>query len=252
MNFLQIPAEYQQVAAHFSKVMDEDVREIAAAVSKSFNDQISARLRQRQGEMLAKMAELASRDMINVDGAGPSTTDGDAGKTSASAAAEGGMSKSTTSAAVGGTSKSATGVAEGGTRKSATAGAEGGTSNANTDEIDDDYSTPPEITRKGAPPPSYLFLPADSTILCFHSLFSFSAETTVQDTEANKQDTEANKPGSSINEKKNMRKRAAINLNQGKKSKKLKLDEETKSVYEKHISKRILKKPVTKEGILEA
>jgi hypothetical protein len=46
----------------------------SAAVSKSFNDQISARLRQRQGEMLAKMAELASRARINVDGAGPSTT----------------------------------------------------------------------------------------------------------------------------------------------------------------------------------
>jgi hypothetical protein len=80
--FLQIPTEYQQVAAHFSKVMDKDVREIAAAVSKSFNDQISARLKQRQGEMLGKMAELASRARINVDGAGPSTTDGDAGKTS--------------------------------------------------------------------------------------------------------------------------------------------------------------------------
>jgi hypothetical protein len=62
--------------------MDKDVREIAAAVSKSFNDQISARLKQRQGEMLGKMAELASRARINVDGAGPSTTDGDAGKTS--------------------------------------------------------------------------------------------------------------------------------------------------------------------------
>jgi hypothetical protein len=38
-------------------------------------------------------------------------------------------------------------------------------------------------------------------------------------------------------------------LNQGKK---LKLDEETKSVYEKYISKRFLKKPMTKEEILEA
>jgi hypothetical protein len=41
-------------------------------------------------------------------------------------------------------------------------------------------------------------------------------------------------------------------LNQGKKSKKLNLDEETKSVYEKYISKRILKKSVIKEEILEA
>jgi hypothetical protein len=184
MTCLQIPIEYQQVVAHFSKVMDEDVREIAAAVSKSFNDQISTRLRQRQGEMLAKMAELASRAKINVDGAGPSTTDDDAGTTRASAAAEGGRSKSTTGVAVGGTNKSATGAAKGGTSKSATAGAEGGTSNANTlatstsgagspgqkksndsslyddlpsfdllnsDGIDDDCSTPPEITRKGAP-----------------------------------------------------------------------------------------------------
>jgi hypothetical protein len=161
--------------------MDEDVREIAAAVSKSFNNQISARLRQRQGDMWAKMAELASRARINVDGAGPSTTDGDASKTSASAAAKGGTSKSTTGAPVRGTSKSDTGAAEGGTSKSATAGAEGGTSNANTstsgvsspcqkksndsslyddlpsfdllnsDGIDDDCSTPTEITRKGAP-----------------------------------------------------------------------------------------------------
>jgi hypothetical protein len=51
--------------------MDEDVRKIAVVVSKSFNDQISARLRQRQGEMLAKMAELASRARTSVDGAGP-------------------------------------------------------------------------------------------------------------------------------------------------------------------------------------
>jgi hypothetical protein len=66
------------------------------------------------------------------------------------------------------------------------------------------------------------------------------------------QDIEANKPGSSTNDKKNRRKRAAINLNQGKKLKKLKFDEETKSLYEKYISKRILKKPGTKEEILEA
>jgi hypothetical protein len=78
----------------------------------------------------------------------------------------------------------------------------------------------------------------------FFIFFLFSAETTVQD-------REANKPSSSTNDKKNRRKRAAINLNQGKKLKKLKLDEETKSVYEKYISKRILKKPVTKEEILE-
>jgi hypothetical protein len=74
----------------------------------------------------------------------------------------------------------------------------------------------------------------------------------VQDTEANKQDTKANKPGSSTNDNKNRRKRSAINSNQGRKLKKLKLDEETKSVYEKYINKRILKKPVTKEEILEA
>jgi hypothetical protein len=30
-------SEYQQVVAHFSKVMDEDVREIAATVSKSLD-----------------------------------------------------------------------------------------------------------------------------------------------------------------------------------------------------------------------
>jgi hypothetical protein len=161
--------------------MDEDVREITAAVSKSFNDQISARLRQRQGEMLAKMAELASRARTSVDGAGPSATNGDVGKTSASIAAEGGTSKSTTRAPVRDTSKIGTGAAEGGTSKSASAGAEGGTNNANTstsgasspgqkksndsslyddlpsydllnsDRIDDDCSTPPEITRKGAP-----------------------------------------------------------------------------------------------------
>jgi hypothetical protein len=167
--------------------MDEDVREIVAAVSKSFNDQTSARLRQRQGEMLAKMAEFASRARTSVDGAGPSTTDGDVGKTSASVAAEGGTSKSTTGAPIRDTRKSATGAAEGGTSKSASARAEGGTSNANTSTsgasspgqkksndsslyddlpsfdmlnsngIDDDCSTPPEITRNGAPPPSYLF-----------------------------------------------------------------------------------------------
>jgi hypothetical protein len=103
--------------------MDEDVREIATAVSKSFNDQISARLRQRQGEMLAKMAELASRARTSVDGAGPSTTDRDVGKTSASVATEGGTSKSTTGAPVRDTSKRPTDAAEGGTSKSASAGA---------------------------------------------------------------------------------------------------------------------------------
>jgi hypothetical protein len=129
--------------------------------------------------MLAKMAELASRAKINVDGAGPSTTDGVAGKTSASTAAEGGTSKSTTA------------TTEGGTSKSATVAAEGDTSNANTpvtstsaasspghkksndsslyedlpsfdllnsDGIDDDCSTPVEITRKGAPFLAYLFV----------------------------------------------------------------------------------------------
>jgi hypothetical protein len=108
------------------------------------------------------------------------------------------------------------------------------------------------------PPPSFFSIfPAisasspffsDSAIfMYFHFCFSFffSAVTIVQD-------REANKPGSSTNDKKNRRKRAAINLNQGKKLKKLKLDEETKSVYEKYISKRVLKKPVTKEEILEA
>jgi hypothetical protein len=35
--FLQIPTEYQQVAVHVSKVMDEYVREIAATVSKSLD-----------------------------------------------------------------------------------------------------------------------------------------------------------------------------------------------------------------------
>jgi hypothetical protein len=79
----------------------------------------------------------------------------------------------------------------------------------------------------------------------FFIFFFLSAVPTVQD-------REANKPDSSTNDKKNRRKRAAINLNQGKKLKKLKLDQETKSVYEKYISKRILKKPVTKEEILEA
>jgi hypothetical protein len=136
--------------------------------------------------MLAKMAELASRARASVDGAGPSATDGDVGKTSASVAAEGGTSKSTTGAPVRDTSKSGTGAAEGGTSKSASAGAEGGTSNGNTstsgagspdqkksndsslyddlpsfdllnsDGIDDDCSTPPEIKRKGAPS-SFLF-----------------------------------------------------------------------------------------------
>jgi hypothetical protein len=224
------------------------------------------------------MAELPSRARISVDGARPSTTDGDAGKTSASAAAEGGMSKSTTGAPARGTSKSATGAAEGGTSKSASAEAEGGTSNANTstsgasspgqkksndsslyddlpsfdllnsDGIDDDCSTPPEITRKGAPSSSLsIFCLGASSPCRFRNfyVFHFSAETTVQD-------REANKPGSSTNDKKNRRKRAAINLNQGKKLKKLKLDEETKSVYEKYTNKRILKKPVTKEEILEA
>jgi hypothetical protein len=136
--------------------------------------------------MLAKMAELASRARTSVDAAGPSATDGDVGKTSASVVDEGGTSKSTTGAPVRDTSKSGTGAAEGGTSKSASAGAEGGTSNGNTstsgasspgqkksndsslyddlpsfdllnsDGIDDDCSTPPEITRKGAPS-SFLF-----------------------------------------------------------------------------------------------
>jgi hypothetical protein len=183
--------------------MDEDAREIAAAVSKSFNDQISARLRQRQGEMLAKMAELASRARTSVDGAGPSATDGDVGKTSASVAAGGGTSKSTTGAPVRDTSKIGTGAAEGGTSKSASAGVEGGTSNANTstsdasspgqkksndsslyddlpsfdllnsDGIDDDCSTPPEITRKGAPSSFPIYFPAFSASSPFLQIQQF-------------------------------------------------------------------------------
>jgi hypothetical protein len=101
---------------------------------------------------------------------------------------------------------------------------------------------------KVPPPPPYLFFCLGASSPCrFRNfyVFHFSAETTVQD-------REANKPGSSTNDKKNRRKRAVINLNQGKKLKKLKLDEETKSVYEKYTNKRILKKPVTKEEILEA
>jgi hypothetical protein len=104
---------------------------------------------------------------------------------------------------------------------------------------------------KVPPPPSYLFFLLFLLVLhfcrfnnfyVFHFFSFFSAVTTVQN-------REANKPGSSTNDKKNRRKHAAINLNQGKK---LKLDEETKSVYEKYISKRFLKKPMTKEEILEA
>jgi hypothetical protein len=89
-----------------------------------------------------------------------------------------------------------------------------------------------------------LFLQIQQFLCISFFSFFFSAVTIVQD-------REANKPGSSTNDKKNRRTWAAINLNQGKKLKKLKLDEETKSVYEKYISKRFLKKPVTKEEILE-
>jgi hypothetical protein len=105
---------------------------------------------------------------------------------------------------------------------------------------------------KVPPPPSYLFFLLFLLVLLFcrfnnlcFSFFFLSVVTTIQD-------REANKPGSSTNDKKNRRKWVAINLNQGKKLKKLKLDEETKSVYEKYISKRFLKKSVTKEEILEA
>jgi hypothetical protein len=120
---------------------------------------------------------------------------GDAGKTSASAVAEGGTSKSTTGAAVGGTSKSATGAAEGGTSNANTpATSTSGASSPgqkksndsclyddlpsfdllNFDGIDDDCSTPPEITHKGAPSslPIYFCLQIQQFYI-FHSLFFF-------------------------------------------------------------------------------
>jgi hypothetical protein len=193
---------------------------MSAKLLLAYRNHLMIRFRQGlgsvRGEMLAKMAELASRARTSVDGAGPSATDGDVGKTSANVAAEGGTSKSTTGAPVRDTSKSGTCAAEGGTNKSASAGAVGGTSNANTstsgasspgqkksndsslyddlpsfdllnsDGIDDDCSTPPEITRKGAPSSFLLFLfflllsassPffADSAIfMYFHFVFLFS------------------------------------------------------------------------------
>jgi hypothetical protein len=90
-------------------------------------------------------------------------------ETSASVAAEGGTSKSTTGAPVRDTSKSGTGAAKGGTSnaKTSTTGASSPVQKKsndsslyddlpsfdllNSDGIDDDCSTPPEITRKGAP-----------------------------------------------------------------------------------------------------
>jgi hypothetical protein len=123
-------------------------------------------------------------------------------ETSASVAAEGGTSKSTTGAPVRDTSKSGTGAAKGGTSnaKTSTTGASSPVQKKsndsslyddlpsfhllNSDGIDDDCSTPPEITCKGAPS-SFLFsiFPAISAsspflqiqqFLCIFIFFLFS------------------------------------------------------------------------------
>uniref|UniRef100_K4AIW6 Uncharacterized protein n=1 Tax=Setaria italica TaxID=4555 RepID=K4AIW6_SETIT len=82
----QIPLEYQNVASHYSKLVEQDVLQLADAISTTISAQIKDKVmaiwRRRHIEMLGKMADLANMarndgvevgvSTSNVDAAAPS------------------------------------------------------------------------------------------------------------------------------------------------------------------------------------
>nr|TKV92535.1 hypothetical protein SEVIR_9G167700v2 [Setaria viridis] len=94
--FGKIPLEYQNVASHYSKLVEQDVLQLADAtsptISAQIKDKIIAMWRGRHIEMLGKMADLANMarndggevgvSTSNVDAAAPSMCGGSDGQTS--------------------------------------------------------------------------------------------------------------------------------------------------------------------------
>uniref|UniRef100_K3ZNX9 Aminotransferase-like plant mobile domain-containing protein n=1 Tax=Setaria italica TaxID=4555 RepID=K3ZNX9_SETIT len=82
----QIPLEYQNIASHYSKLVEQDVLQLADAISTTISaqikDKVMAMWRRRHIEMLGKMADLANMarndgveagvSTFNVDAAAPS------------------------------------------------------------------------------------------------------------------------------------------------------------------------------------